>query len=41
MARSEVARRSLQNVEVVQADALNTGLQRSSFDFVHERLVMI
>ena len=41
MARSEVARRGLQNVEVVQADALNTGLQRSSFDFVHERLVMI
>ncbi|MGY8668149.1 methyltransferase domain-containing protein [Bradyrhizobium sp. UFLA05-109] len=41
MARSEIARRGLQNVEVVQADAMNTGLQRSSFDFVHERLVTI
>lgn len=41
MARSEVARRGLRNVEVVQADALNTGLQKSSFDLVHERLVMI
>jgi SAM-dependent methyltransferase len=41
MARSEAARRSLPNVEIVQADALNTGLQKSSFDLVHERLVMI
>jgi SAM-dependent methyltransferase len=41
MARCEVAQRGLHNVEVVQADALDTGLQKASFDLVHERLVMI
>lgn len=41
MARSEIARRGLCNVEIVQADALNTGLQKASFDLVHERLLMI
>jgi SAM-dependent methyltransferase len=41
VARSEVALRGLGNVEIVQADALNTGLQEASFDLVHERLVMI
>src|SRR5947209_19401470 len=40
-AETEIARRSLSNVKVVQADALSSGLQRNSFDFVHERLVMI
>ena len=41
MARSEIARRGLRNVEIVQADALNTGLPKTAFDLVHERLVMI
>jgi SAM-dependent methyltransferase len=41
MARNEIARRRLINVEVIQTDALLNGLQRNSFDFVHERLVMI
>jgi ubiquinone/menaquinone biosynthesis C-methylase UbiE len=41
MARSEIARRGLRNVEIVQADALNTGLPKAAFDLVHERLVMI
>jgi len=41
MARSEVALRGLQNVEIVQADALHTGLEQGTFDLVHERLVMI
>jgi ubiquinone/menaquinone biosynthesis C-methylase UbiE len=40
-ARAEVASRGLRNVEIVQADALNTGLREASFDLVHERLVMI
>src|SRR5467141_4155898 len=41
MAGNEIARRGLTNVEVVQADALSSGLQRNCFDFAHERLVMI
>jgi len=41
MARSEVGKRSLDNVQVIEADALNTGLAKESFDLVHERLVMI
>jgi ubiquinone/menaquinone biosynthesis C-methylase UbiE len=41
MAETEIARRSLTNVKLIQADALSSGLQRNSFDFVHERLVMI
>ncbi|HET7849486.1 MAG TPA: methyltransferase domain-containing protein [Pseudolabrys sp.] len=41
MARAETARRGLGNVTVVQGDALSTGLEKSSFDFVHERLVLI
>lgn len=41
MARSEIARRGLRNVEIVQGDALNTGLPKAAFDLVHERLVMI
>jgi len=41
MARAEVAQRGLSNVEVVQGDALNTRLLKSTFDLVHERLVMI
>jgi SAM-dependent methyltransferase len=41
MARAEQRRRGLSNVELVNADALRTGLDRSSYDFVHERLVLI
>lgn len=41
MARAEVAKRGLSNVKLVEADALNTGLEKNSFDVVHERLVMI
>jgi ubiquinone/menaquinone biosynthesis C-methylase UbiE len=41
MARSEIARRGLRNVQIVQADALNTGLPKAAFDLVHARLVMI
>jgi SAM-dependent methyltransferase len=41
MARAEKRGRSLSNVELVNADALNTGLDKNSYDFVHERLVLI
>src|SRR6188474_2390596 len=41
MARAEVAKRGLGNVTIVQADAINTGLEKGSFDLVHERLVLI
>lgn len=41
MARAEVARRGLTNVTIVQADGIETGLEKGSFDLVHERLVMI
>lgn len=41
MARAEIAKRGLSNVSVVQADGLNTGLEKGTFDLVHERLVMI
>jgi ubiquinone/menaquinone biosynthesis C-methylase UbiE len=41
MARAEIAQRGLSNVEVVRGNALSTGLPKSAFDLVHERLVMI
>jgi ubiquinone/menaquinone biosynthesis C-methylase UbiE len=41
MAKAEIAKRGLVNVQMVEADALNTGLEKESFDLVHERLVMI
>jgi SAM-dependent methyltransferase len=41
MARTEVAQSDLRNVQVINADALSTGLEKNSFDFVHERLVLI
>ena len=41
MARAEIARRGLSNVRVVQADALNTGLEKNAYDLVHARLVLI
>jgi SAM-dependent methyltransferase len=41
MARAEIAKRGLSNVRVVQADALNTGLEKNAYDLVHERLVLV
>jgi ubiquinone/menaquinone biosynthesis C-methylase UbiE len=41
MAKAEVAKRGLVNVQMIKADALKTGLDKESFDLVHERLVMI
>ena len=41
MARAEIAKCGLGNVTMVQADGLNTGLEKSSFDLVHERLVLV
>ena len=41
MARAEVAARGLSNVKLIQADGLDTGLEKGSFDLVHERLVLI
>ena len=41
VASAEIVRLGLTNVRVIQADALTSGLGRNSFDFAHERLVMI
>lgn len=41
MAQDQVARRHLGNVTVLQADVMASGLQNCSFDFAHERLVMV
>jgi ubiquinone/menaquinone biosynthesis C-methylase UbiE len=41
MAQAELDNRRLQNVKLVQADALHTGLERNFYDFVHERLLLI
>jgi len=41
MAKTEVTKRGLVNVQMIEADALETGLEKESFDLVHERLVMI
>jgi ubiquinone/menaquinone biosynthesis C-methylase UbiE len=41
MARAEHSKRGLRNVQLVNADALKTGLDKNSYDFVHERLVLI
>jgi ubiquinone/menaquinone biosynthesis C-methylase UbiE len=41
MARREVQRLGLANVTIVEADALHSGLERESFDLVHERLVLV
>jgi ubiquinone/menaquinone biosynthesis C-methylase UbiE len=40
-ARYEIERLGLQNVRVVEADALNSGLESESFDLVHERHVLV
>lgn len=41
MARADVARNAINNVTIVQGDALSTGLEHDSFDLVHERLVLV
>jgi ubiquinone/menaquinone biosynthesis C-methylase UbiE len=41
LARREVGRLGLQNVTIVEADALDNGLDNDAFDLVHERLVMV
>jgi hypothetical protein len=41
MARAELKERGLRNVQVVNADALKTGLEKNLYDVVHERLVLI
>jgi tRNA A58 N-methylase Trm61 len=41
MARQFVADHDLGNVEVLQGDAMKTGLPRESFDLAHARLVMV
>jgi SAM-dependent methyltransferase len=41
MAREEISKRGLSNVKIVEADALSPGLDKASFDLVHERLVLI
>src|SRR5262249_27509282 len=41
MARMEVDDRGLRNVEIIQADALQTGLEKNAYDVVHERLILI
>ena len=41
MAKQEVDHLGLTNVVIVEADALSSGLERESFNLVHERLVMV
>ena len=41
MAEAEVNQRGLRNVRIIVADALKTGLEENSYDFVHERLVLM
>src|SRR5262245_29437461 len=40
-AQREIERLGLTNVEVIEADALHSGLEQESFELVHERLVMV
>jgi SAM-dependent methyltransferase len=41
MAKSVAAELSLANLTLVEADAMSTGLEPSSFDFVHARLLLV
>jgi protein-L-isoaspartate O-methyltransferase len=41
MAHAELSRRGLANVQVLNGDATRTGLEKDSYDLVHERLVLI
>jgi SAM-dependent methyltransferase len=40
-ARKELSNRGLRNASVAEGDALNTGLEKSSYDLVHERLILM
>lgn len=40
MARNEIKKRGLQNVSIVEGDALDARVEKGSFDLVHERLVL-
>jgi ubiquinone/menaquinone biosynthesis C-methylase UbiE len=41
MAQEQLSERSLRNVRIVVTDAIETGLEENSYDFVHERLVLM
>jgi ubiquinone/menaquinone biosynthesis C-methylase UbiE len=41
MARAEIEKSSLHNVKVIHAHALDMGLEKGAFDYVHERLMLI
>ncbi len=41
MARAVITQLSLANVTLLEADAMHTGLERSSFDLVHARLLLV
>jgi SAM-dependent methyltransferase len=41
MAKAELSKRALSNVEIINADASRTGLEKGCYDLVHERLVLI
>src|SRR5262249_13064213 len=41
MARAELIARDLPNVRLIVGNALKTGLEKNSYDMVHERLVLI
>ena len=41
MARTEIAKRGLRNVSIVEGDTLSADLEKGTFDLVHERLVLI
>ena len=41
MASREMARRGLGNVRLIQSDGLHQGITDQTFDFVHERLVLV
>jgi tRNA A58 N-methylase Trm61 len=41
MAQAQLRERGLRNVRIVVTDAIKTGLEENSNDFVHERLVLI
>ena len=41
MAKVQLNQLGLTNIEILNADAINTGLEKNSYDLVHERLVLI
>src|ERR1700730_9677934 len=40
MARAELSNRDLRNVQLVNADALNSGLEKNSYDLGHVRILV-